>query len=258
MLRSPAYCALSLSGRRILDRLEIELADHGGTDNGKLPVTYDDFQRYGLHRQAIHPGIKETVALGFVEITEMGVAGSAEYRKPNLFRLTYRHSEGRAGDGSHEWMKIATDHEAAEIAKTARSEKASQKQLLRYGSRQKSVRKPYRKRKSISTESTTTAHSTETTTTIDISSVSMAQHQACKARPHGGAAASPALPSIKAYSRPDILQAGIAAKLGSDGWLILQGIDPAELEALMELESRNALDTPVMEAARLAYRRGAA
>src|SRR4051794_3906324 len=90
MLRSPAYCELSLSARRILDRLEIELADHGGTDNGKLPVTYDDFQRYGVHRQAIGPAIRETVALGFVEITEAGVHGTAEFRKPNKFRLTYR------------------------------------------------------------------------------------------------------------------------------------------------------------------------
>ena len=47
MLRSPAWRALSLSARRILDRIEIELADHGGTDNGKLPVTYDDFEQYG-------------------------------------------------------------------------------------------------------------------------------------------------------------------------------------------------------------------
>src|SRR5207237_9968690 len=81
LLGSPDYCALSLTARRVLDRLEIELADHGGTDNGRLPVTYDDFQRYGLHRQAIYPAIRETVALGFVEVTEAGVAGTAEYRK---------------------------------------------------------------------------------------------------------------------------------------------------------------------------------
>src|SRR5213083_2360647 len=37
MLRSPAYCALSLSARRVLDRLEIELADHGGTDTASSP-----------------------------------------------------------------------------------------------------------------------------------------------------------------------------------------------------------------------------
>ena len=34
MLESPAYRALSLSGHRILDRIEIEMAHHGGTDNG--------------------------------------------------------------------------------------------------------------------------------------------------------------------------------------------------------------------------------
>jgi hypothetical protein len=34
MLRSPAYRALSLSGHKILSRIEIELADHGG-DKGR-------------------------------------------------------------------------------------------------------------------------------------------------------------------------------------------------------------------------------
>ena len=35
MLESPAYCVLSLSARRVLDRLEIELGHHGGKDNGR-------------------------------------------------------------------------------------------------------------------------------------------------------------------------------------------------------------------------------
>jgi hypothetical protein len=43
MLRSPAYRALSLSGHRVVSRIEIELADHGGNDNGRLPVTKQDF-----------------------------------------------------------------------------------------------------------------------------------------------------------------------------------------------------------------------
>jgi hypothetical protein len=171
MLRSSSYCALSLSARRVLDRIEIELADHGGTDNGKLPVTYDDFERYGIHRQAIYPAIRETVALGFLEITQEGVAGGAEFRRPTLYRLTYRPTAKSAGDGTHEWMNIKTDDEAKAIAAAARAEKPIQKEFLRYGSRQKSVRKPYRNGGSSSTESTTTTHSTETTTTIDISSV---------------------------------------------------------------------------------------
>jgi hypothetical protein len=35
MLRSPAYRALSLSAHRLISRIEIELADHGGNDNGR-------------------------------------------------------------------------------------------------------------------------------------------------------------------------------------------------------------------------------
>src|SRR6478752_5794871 len=78
-----------------LDRIEIEHADHGGNDNGRLPVTYDDFECYGIHRHAIAPAIRETVALGFAEITERGRAGNAEFRSPHKFRLTYFHV-GRA------------------------------------------------------------------------------------------------------------------------------------------------------------------
>jgi hypothetical protein len=74
MLRSPAYCVLSLSARRILDRLEIELADHGGIDNGRLPVPYDDFVRYGLHRDAIYPALQEVVAL-LADATEASALG---------------------------------------------------------------------------------------------------------------------------------------------------------------------------------------
>jgi hypothetical protein len=121
MLRSPAWRALSLSGRRVIDRLEIEHGEHGGADNGKLPCTYDDFVRYGIHRHAIGPAIREVVALGFVEITDVGRAGNAEWRKPNLFRLTYFHTNQGP---THEWRKIS--EEAAEmIARAARSPAAA-------------------------------------------------------------------------------------------------------------------------------------
>src|SRR5215211_4726921 len=103
MLESPAYRGLSLSARRVLDRIEIELAHHGGTDNGRLPVTYDDFERFGMHRHAIGPAIRECAALGFVEITEHGVAGNAEHRAPNQFRLTYRPAGRR--NPTNEWRR---------------------------------------------------------------------------------------------------------------------------------------------------------
>jgi hypothetical protein len=40
MLESHAYRALSHAAHRLLARLEIELAHHGGRQNGKLPLTY--------------------------------------------------------------------------------------------------------------------------------------------------------------------------------------------------------------------------
>ena len=75
MLRSPPYRVLSLTGHRILARLEIEHARHGGKDNGKLPITHEDFRQFGIDRKAIAPGLREVYALGFIEQTQRGLAG---------------------------------------------------------------------------------------------------------------------------------------------------------------------------------------
>jgi hypothetical protein len=164
MLESPAYRVLSLSGRRVLERVEIELAHHGGQDNGSLPVTYDDFHGYGICRHAIRPAIRECVALGFLEITRPGRAGNAEFRIPNLFRLTYRPSRGERSYGTNEWRKIAELEDAAHIAKTARTngkKSRPKKQKSSDGLCQISVRKTNHKTPIHSTETITTVHSTE-------------------------------------------------------------------------------------------------
>jgi hypothetical protein len=120
MLVSPAWMVLSLTARRVLDRLEIEHMQHGGKENGNLTVTYDQFEAYGIHRHAIGPGIREVVALGFVLITEHGRAGNREYRRPNKYRLTYREAKGAMGNGTHEWRGIKTIEQAEETATMAR------------------------------------------------------------------------------------------------------------------------------------------
>jgi hypothetical protein len=122
MLESPANRVLSLSAKRILERLEIELYLHGGkpSENGKLPCTYDHFAEFGLHRHAIAPAIRELVALGFVEIIQQGCAGNAGYRQPTLYRLTYRHC-GSHKETTDEWRRIRTVEEAEAIAERARS-----------------------------------------------------------------------------------------------------------------------------------------
>jgi hypothetical protein len=112
MLESPAHRVLSLSGRRVLDRIEIEHANHGGNENGNLPVTFEHFCEYGMHRHSVAPGMREAVALGFLVVTKKGQGGNAEFRSPNRFRLTYRHAPGIPGDGSHEWRRISSMDEA--------------------------------------------------------------------------------------------------------------------------------------------------
>jgi hypothetical protein len=124
MLESPAYRALSLSAHRVISRIEIELAHHGGNDNGRLPVTFDDFIGYGIHHNAVAPAIREAEALGFIRVTERGRGGNSEHRQPNKFFLTFAHSrESRQSPPTHDWRRIKSLHEAMEIARAARDSK---------------------------------------------------------------------------------------------------------------------------------------
>jgi len=122
MIESPAFMVLSLSAHRALTRLEIEHAHHGGNDNGRLPVTKEDFIEYGIHDHAIAPALRELEALGFIEVTERGRAGNAEFRRPNIFRLTHRHT-GRANP-TNEWKRAKTLGEAKDLARAARAQKS--------------------------------------------------------------------------------------------------------------------------------------
>jgi hypothetical protein len=89
MIERPPYRVLSLSAHRLLARLEIEHCHHGGTTNGKLVVTFDQFRNYGgMDRHAIAPALREVIALGFVEKIK-GAGGNADLRAPNQYRLTY-------------------------------------------------------------------------------------------------------------------------------------------------------------------------
>ena len=106
MMELVAFRVLSHSARRVLDRLEIEHAHHGGHDNGTLPVTFNDFANYGIDRHAITPALRESEALGFARVTERGRAGNAEFRSPNKFALTYRATKD--APETNDWKRIAT------------------------------------------------------------------------------------------------------------------------------------------------------
>jgi hypothetical protein len=122
MLNSPAWRALSLSAHRILDRIEIELCRHGGRDNGKLPVTYEDFVEYGIERHAIAPALRELQALGLNEIEQQGLAGNADMRRSHLFRLTYLPTN--QAPATNNWRNITTLQQAKTVAAKARTDKS--------------------------------------------------------------------------------------------------------------------------------------
>ena len=193
MLESAAYRVLSLSAHRLLDRLEIELAHHGGHDNGRLPVTFDDFEKYGIDRHAVALAMREVEALGFIEVTERGRAGNAEYRTPNKFRITYRPAD--SAEATDKWKKIKTIEEAKSIALAARKPITRERPTNGTAKKQKpvgentsfSVGIPHRKAQCPSAGKHHYSQSGETPTTLDISGrklVPITDEAGERARPH--------------------------------------------------------------------------
>ena len=124
MLESQHIEVLSRSAHLVISRIEVELAHHGGNDNGRLAVTTDQFVTFGMHRGSVAPAIREAEALGFIRITERGRAGDAEHGAPNRFFLTFAHGRtSRQEPPTHDWRRIKTMEEAEEIARVARAEK---------------------------------------------------------------------------------------------------------------------------------------
>lgn len=94
---------------------------------------------FGIDRHAIAPALREICALGFVEITERGRAGNAEWRRPHKFRLTYRQLDRAAP--TDEWKGIKTKEEAEMIAHEARRPPKRRNKTPVAGFRQFSVSK---------------------------------------------------------------------------------------------------------------------
>ena len=136
MLESLAISALSLAGDRVLRRVEIELAHHSGTDNGNLPVTYENFVHYGVDRKTVPAAIAECVALGFLVVERRGRAGNAEWREPSLYRLTFRQTARR--EPTHDWRRFTSDEEAAAAARAARQKWTERDRKKRLRQKQKS------------------------------------------------------------------------------------------------------------------------
>ncbi|WP_442580572.1 hypothetical protein ACSBOB_00775 [Mesorhizobium sp. ASY16-5R] len=156
MKESPAWRVLSLSARLVLDRLEVEIAHHGGNDNGKLPTTFDQFAEYGISRRLVAPALREVVALGFVEVTERGRAGNADWRRPNVYRLTYRPT--KLTEATDDWRKFASIEDADRAATAARREALEKTKLQAHKVNQGLGLKVNRSKHFLGAESDPTGH----------------------------------------------------------------------------------------------------
>jgi hypothetical protein len=84
-----------------------------------LPVTFRDFNEYGIHWNSIAPAIREVAALGFIRITQEGVASNKEFRIPNMFALTHLATD-KESKPTEDWRRIKTVEQAKSIAAAAR------------------------------------------------------------------------------------------------------------------------------------------
>jgi hypothetical protein len=89
MLESPAWRAMPPVAHQIVERVELEHLRHGCQENGRLPVTYDDFAKYGIRRKSIPFGIRAAVALGWIDIVELGHRGAPDLRRAARYALTW-------------------------------------------------------------------------------------------------------------------------------------------------------------------------
>lgn len=118
MLESPAWSAMPINARRVVDRITIENMHHAGTENGRLKITYDDYESYGIKRDYIAESIAIAEALGFAKQVFRGVRGYGPGRRPAEYALTWLPIDG--APATNEWKRIATGADATDVIERAR------------------------------------------------------------------------------------------------------------------------------------------
>jgi DNA-binding transcriptional ArsR family regulator len=126
LLKSTVFRTLSLTARRILDRLEIEHASHAGKHNGELACTYSDFVRHGVKRRTVPRALQRLVRFGLIEVTSRGRMSYADLRTPSRYRLTYlpTYVAEKWVLPTHEWRLAEKQNTSAKKAPGTSAKKA--------------------------------------------------------------------------------------------------------------------------------------
>lgn len=86
-LTSPAWRAMSINCRKLIDFLLIEQMNHAGQENGHLLATYDQLADYGMTRSGISSVINEAEKLGLIRVEHGG--RWAGKNTPSIYELTF-------------------------------------------------------------------------------------------------------------------------------------------------------------------------
>jgi hypothetical protein len=89
MLGAPAWRALPLNSRKVIDQILIEHMHHAGSMNGQLKVTYDDFCAFGIRRTSIKEAIEIAEALGWIDVIARGGRSFGNVKRPSAYALTF-------------------------------------------------------------------------------------------------------------------------------------------------------------------------
>jgi hypothetical protein len=73
----------------LVHRIALEHLRHAGKENGRLKITYDDFQEWGISRARIGDAIAIAEALGFIKRVKRGRASWEDQRKSGEFALRW-------------------------------------------------------------------------------------------------------------------------------------------------------------------------
>ncbi|MGY8684567.1 hypothetical protein Q2941_43480 [Bradyrhizobium sp. UFLA05-153] len=252
MLESPVMRVLNQSEHRVLMRLEIEMAHHGGTRNGALVVTHKQFIDYGVDREAVSPSIRCLEALRILEITKQGRGGNREYREASQYRLTYQPTD--KANATNEWRSITTIGEARRLAvgarrakdvdAVARSVRAAKRHKEAPENQETASDSPQVSGRNLRPETEIRQVGiSDVVARVGISDVLSISRDGTRqspreARPLGSAVASEATGHGEPI-RLDILHNRLAQKLG---WDVVGSMSDLELDAAAALEQAGALD----------------
>ena len=139
MLGHPAYQALSITARKILEFLYVEHISHARQENGNLLAPYDHLEGppFNISRRLISRGLAELYAAGFVVKTSLGGLFDG-VKHPATYRLTmYADYEGRL-PATHGWRRAAADaarrgrQEIDERAAGRRARSSAERTVVRF------------------------------------------------------------------------------------------------------------------------------